>query len=58
MNRAYEATLSERIRFERRAFHAMFALDDQNEGMTAFIEKRSAKFQNRLQYSGLAWISA
>jgi enoyl-CoA hydratase len=39
--------LSEGIRFERRVFHAMFALDDQKEGMTAFVDKRPAKFQNR-----------
>jgi enoyl-CoA hydratase len=47
VNRAYETTLSEGIRFERRVFHAMFALDDQKEGMTAFVDKRPAKFQNR-----------
>ncbi len=47
VNRAYETTLSEGIRFERRVFHAMFALDDQKEGMAAFSEKRSAQFKNR-----------
>lgn len=47
VNRAYETTLSEGLRFERRVFHSMFALDDQKEGMTAFIEKRSAQFRNR-----------
>lgn len=47
VNRAYETTLAEGLRYERRVFHAMFALDDQKEGMTAFIEKRSAQFRNR-----------
>jgi len=47
VNRAYEITLSEGLRFERRAFHSMFALDDQKEGMAAFTEKRSPQFRNR-----------
>jgi enoyl-CoA hydratase len=47
VNRAYETTLAEGIRFERRVFHAMFATADQKEGMAAFVEKRPAKFQNR-----------
>jgi enoyl-CoA hydratase len=47
VNRAYETTLAEGIRFERRVFHAMFATADQKEGMGAFVEKRPAKFQNR-----------
>ncbi|MCR4268300.1 enoyl-CoA hydratase [Nitratireductor sp. ZSWI3] len=47
INRAYETTLSEGLRFERRVFHSMFALDDQKEGMSAFSEKRSANFKNR-----------
>jgi len=47
VNRSYETTLAEGIRFERRVFHSMFALDDQKEGMAAFAEKRSANFQNR-----------
>lgn len=47
VNRAYETTLSEGLRFERRVFHSMFALDDQKEGMAAFTEKRSAQFRNR-----------
>ena len=47
VNRSYETTLAEGLRFERRVFHSMFALEDQKEGMTAFIEKRAAKFQNR-----------
>ena len=44
VNRAYETTLTEGIRFERRVFHAMFAVADQKEGMAAFIEKRKPKF--------------
>jgi enoyl-CoA hydratase len=47
VNRAYETTLAEGLRFERRVFHAMFALDDQKEGMNAFSEKRTANFRNR-----------
>jgi len=45
VNRAYETTLSEGVRFERRLFHALFATADQAEGMEAFIEKRTAKFK-------------
>ncbi|WP_048645335.1 enoyl-CoA hydratase [Nitratireductor soli] len=47
VNRSYETTLAEGLRFERRVFHSMFALDDQKEGMAAFSEKRSANFKNR-----------
>lgn len=47
VNRAYETTLSEGLRFERRVFHSMFALEDQKEGMAAFGEKRTANFRNR-----------
>jgi enoyl-CoA hydratase len=47
INRAYETTLSEGLRFERRIFHSMFALEDQKEGMGAFAEKRPAAFRNR-----------
>ena len=47
INRAYETTLSEGVRFERRLFHATFALDDQKEGMAAFVEKRKPKFKHR-----------
>lgn len=47
VNRAYETTLSEGLRFERRVFHSMFALEDQKEGMAAFSEKRKADFKNR-----------
>ncbi|NNJ75343.1 MAG: enoyl-CoA hydratase [Anderseniella sp.] len=46
VNRAYETTLSEGVRFERRVFHSMFATDDQKEGMAAFAEKRKPKFSN------------
>jgi enoyl-CoA hydratase len=47
VNRAYETTLSEGVRFERRVFHSLFATADQKEGMAAFIEKRAPKFENR-----------
>ena len=47
VNRAFETTLAEGIRFERRAFHALFSTQDQKEGMSAFVEKRAPKFQNR-----------
>lgn len=46
VNRAYETTLTEGIRFERRVFHAMFATRDQKEGMAAFVEKRPPRFEN------------
>ncbi|MCW2274145.1 enoyl-CoA hydratase [Rhodoblastus acidophilus] len=47
INSAYETTLTEGVKFERRNFHAAFATDDQKEGMAAFIEKRQARFANR-----------
>ncbi len=47
VNRAYEVSLSEGIRFERRMFHASFATEDRGEGMAAFVEKRQPKFKNR-----------
>ncbi len=47
VNRAYETTLSEGVRFERRLFHSVFATEDQKEGMAAFIEKRKPNFKNR-----------
>ena len=47
VNRAYETTLAEGIHFERRIFHSTFATEDQKEGMSAFAEKRSAKFKHR-----------
>jgi enoyl-CoA hydratase len=47
VNRAFEVSLAEGVAFERRVFHALFATEDQKEGMTAFVEKRPAKFKNR-----------
>ena len=47
VNRAYETTLAEGVRFERRIFHSLFATDDQKEGMKAFAEKRAPAFKNR-----------
>ena len=47
VNRAYETTLAEGVRFERRVFHATFATDDRREGMAAFIAKRKPAFRNR-----------
>ena len=46
VNRSYETTLAEGIRFERRVFHAMFATKDQKDGMAAFVEKRPPRFEN------------
>jgi enoyl-CoA hydratase len=47
VNRAYETTLAEGVRFERRLFQSLFATEDQTEGMAAFVEKRKAAFRNR-----------
>ena len=47
VNRAYETTLSEGVRFERRLFQASFATEDRTEGMAAFVEKRQPAFVNR-----------
>jgi enoyl-CoA hydratase len=47
VNRAYETTLTEGVRFERRLFHSTFALQDQKEGMSAFVEKRPPQFKNK-----------
>ena len=47
VNRAYESSLAEGLLFERREFHATFALDDQKEGMRAFVEKRKPAFKHR-----------
>jgi len=46
VNRSYETTLAEGVRFERRVFQAQFALADQKEGMSAFAEKREPKFED------------
>ena len=47
VNRAEETTLSEGLLFERRMFHALFATEDQTEGMSAFLEKREAQFRDK-----------
>jgi enoyl-CoA hydratase len=47
INRAYESTLSEGALFERRLFHSQFALEDQKEGMAAFVEKRKPVFKHK-----------
>ena len=47
VNRSYETTLAEGIRFERRLFHSLFALEDQKEGMAAFIDKRKPSFKHK-----------
>ena len=47
VNRAFEGTLADGIMFERRLFHALFATEDQKEGMDAFLNKRKAVFKQR-----------
>ena len=47
VNRAFEGSLNEGLLFERRVFHAAFGLDDQKEGMAAFVEKRKPHFKHR-----------
>lgn len=47
VNRAYETTLAEGVRFERRMFHSAFSTEDKAEGMAAFLEKRTAQFKHR-----------
>ncbi len=47
INRAFESPLAEGVIFERRIFHALFATDDQKEGMTAFVEKRKPVWKNK-----------
>ena len=47
VNRAFETTLNEGLRFERRTFYSLFATEDQKEGMSAFAEKRKPDFKNK-----------
>jgi enoyl-CoA hydratase len=47
VNRAFESGLSDGVMFERRLFHAMFATEDQKEGMDAFLNKRAPNFTHR-----------
>jgi enoyl-CoA hydratase len=47
VKRAFETSLAEGLKFERRMFHASFATEDQKEGMAAFIEKRPPEFSNK-----------
>lgn len=47
INRAFEVSLAEGLRFERRIFHSIFAGQDQKEGMQAFVEKRPAQFSHQ-----------
>ncbi|MEI8237681.1 MAG: enoyl-CoA hydratase-related protein, partial [Methylococcaceae bacterium] len=47
VNRAFESGLSDGVMFERRLFHALFATQDQKEGMDAFVNKRPAVFVNK-----------
>jgi len=47
VNAAFEMTLKEGVRFERRLFHSLFSTEDQKEGMAAFAEKRAAQFRHR-----------
>ncbi|NUS44531.1 MAG: enoyl-CoA hydratase [Mycobacteriaceae bacterium] len=47
VNRAFETTLAEGLRFERRVFHSLFATEDQSEGMAAFVEKRKPDFSGK-----------
>ena len=46
VNRAFEGSLADGVMFERRLFHALFATQDQKEGMDAFVNKRPAHFKH------------
>ena len=50
VNRAFESGLSDGVMFERRLFHALFATEDQKEGMDAFVNKRKPVFKNRKKW--------
>ena len=47
VNRAFEGGLADGVMYERRLFHALFATEDQKEGMDAFLNKRAAEFKNQ-----------
>jgi enoyl-CoA hydratase len=47
VNQSFESSLSQGVQFERRLFHSVFALEDQKEGMAAFVEKRKPAFKNQ-----------
>ena len=47
VNRAFETTLAEGVKYERSIFYSLFATEDQKEGMAAFAEKRKAEFKNK-----------
>lgn len=47
VNRVFESSLAEGLKFERRLFHSTFALEDQKEGMAAFLEKRAPQFKDK-----------
>ncbi|PUB11796.1 enoyl-CoA hydratase-related protein [Yoonia sediminilitoris] len=47
VNRSYETTMAEGLRYERALFNSLFATEDQSEGMAAFVEKREAQFRDR-----------
>ena len=47
VNRAFEGSLADGVMFERRLFHALFATQDQKEGMDAFVNKRPASFTHQ-----------
>ena len=47
VNRSFDLTLTEGLNYERKVFHALFATEDQKEGMNAFMEKRTAQFRDK-----------